>query len=99
VLFPWLRRLERPTEIQSGPTWSVRRPISCMVHDHDDAGKALATLRRLTNDYTPPDDACATYRSTLSTLEALEADTHRHIHKENNILFPAGVAAEDARRK
>ncbi|HYE60757.1 MAG TPA: iron-sulfur cluster repair di-iron protein [Phycisphaerales bacterium] len=95
VLFPWLRRLERPTEVQSGPPWSVRRPISCMVHDHDDAGAALARMRELTGNYTPPEGACATYRSMLSTLEALERDTHEHIHKENNILFPAGVRAED----
>lgn len=98
VLFPWLRRLERGSEIQGGPPWSVRRPISCMIHDHDDAARALETMRRLTNDYTPPADACPTWRSALQTLETLEADTHRHIHKENNILFPAGVAAEDARK-
>jgi regulator of cell morphogenesis and NO signaling len=96
VVFPWLRRLEKRSEIQGGPPWSVRRPISCMIHDHDDAGEALATMRRLTSGYTPPEGACPTYRSMLRTLETLEADTHRHIHKENNILFPAGVAAEDA---
>ncbi|MFG0274718.1 MAG: hemerythrin domain-containing protein, partial [Phycisphaerales bacterium] len=96
VLFPWFRRLEKRSEIQGGPPWSVRRPISCMVHDHDDAGDALAAMRRITNGFAPPEGACPTYRSVLHTLETLEADTHRHIHKENNILFPAGVAAEDA---
>lgn len=95
VLFPWLRRLERRSEIQGGPPWSVRRPISCMVHDHDDAGAALAEMRSLTDNFTPPTDACGTYRSLLDTLRELERDTHIHIHKENNILFPAGVRAED----
>ena len=95
VLFPWLRRLERKSEIQSGPPWSVRRPISCMVHDHDDAGAALARMRSLTDNYAAPPGACVTYRSLLGLLEELERDTHIHIHKENNILFPAGVRAED----
>lgn len=94
VLFPWLRRLERRTEIQSGPPWSVRRPIDCMVHDHDEAGRALETMRRLTSGYTPPADACPTLTELYRLLEELERDTHLHIHKENNILFPAGVEAE-----
>jgi regulator of cell morphogenesis and NO signaling len=97
VLFPWLRRLERPTEIQGGPPWSVRRPIDCMVHDHEAAGAQLAEMRALTDGFTPPTGACVTYRSMLSTLEQLERDTHAHVHKENNILFPAGVRAEERR--
>jgi len=95
VLFPWLRRLESKTELQSGPPWSVKRPISCMEHDHDDAGEQLRRMRKLTNDYTPPEDACGTYREAYRVLAALEGDTHRHIHKENNILFPTGVRAEE----
>jgi regulator of cell morphogenesis and NO signaling len=97
VLFPWLRRLESRTAIEGGPPWSVRRPITCMVHDHDDAGEALAAMRALTDGYTPPPGACATYRSMLDILRTLESDMHEHIHKENNILFPAGVRAEDDR--
>lgn len=45
VLFPWLRRLEKPTDITSGPPWSVRRPVECMIHDHDAAGEHLAEMR------------------------------------------------------
>ncbi|MEQ9617112.1 MAG: iron-sulfur cluster repair di-iron protein [Phycisphaerales bacterium] len=97
VLFPWLRRLERPTEITSGPPWSVRRPIDCMVHDHDDVGEAFARIRELTDDLTPPEDACSTWRTCYALLDELERDTHLHIHKENNILFPAGVEAEQKR--
>jgi regulator of cell morphogenesis and NO signaling len=95
VVFPWIKRLERSSQIHKGPPWSVKRPISCMVHDHDDAGRALESMRRLTHGYTPPPDACPTYRSMLTTLAQLESDTHLHIHKENNILFPGGIAAEE----
>lgn len=97
VLFPWLRRLERKCEVQGGPPWSVRRPIDCMIHDHDNAGEMLERMRSLTHDYRVPADGCGTYSACMSLLESLERDTHIHIHKENNILFPRGVEAERER--
>ena len=57
--------------------------------DHEATGAILGELRNLTGDYTVPDDACASYRSLYERLAALEADTFRHIHLENNVLFPA----------
>ena len=97
VVFPWLRRLDRKSEITSGPPWSVRRPIDCMIHDHDDVGEAFARIHTLTDDLSPPADACSTWRECYRLLGELEQDTHLHIHKENNILFPAGIAAEERR--
>mgnify|MGYP001286533169 CR=1 FL=1 len=95
VLFPWLRRLERRTEIQGGPPWSVRRPIDCMVHDHDDVGEAFRRIHSLTDGLAAPADACSTWRECYRLLGEFERDTRLHIHKENNILFPAGVEAEE----
>lgn len=94
VLFPWLRRLEQHTAVHIGPPWSVKRPIDCMLHDHDAVSAALGRIRALTHDYQPPAGACATVQSLMDVLRDLERDTHVHIHKENNILFPAGVRAE-----
>jgi regulator of cell morphogenesis and NO signaling len=51
-------------------------------------------LRALTAGYTTPDDGCASYHALFEGLEELETDTHLHIHKENNILFPAVIACE-----
>jgi regulator of cell morphogenesis and NO signaling len=45
-------------------------------------------LREAADDYEPPTWACNTYRAMLDGLRELEADIHRHIHEENNILFP-----------
>jgi len=94
VLFPWLRRLEQPGAIHSGPPWSVKRPIDCMVHDHDAVSLAFQRLRALTNQYTIPADTCNSVAALMAELRELEHDTRRHIHLENNILFPAGVRAE-----
>jgi regulator of cell morphogenesis and NO signaling len=94
VLFPICRRLdtaERPVQSQCG---TVANPIQVMVAEHDDAGEALARMRRLTDDYTPPPDACNTFRALFDSLHQLERDMHQHVHTENNILFPKAVRAE-----
>ena len=79
------------------PFGSVGNPIRMMVHEHDEVAAGLARLRAATNAYEPPSGACNSYRSMLDRLEALEADTHRHVHEENNVLFPRAVALEAAR--
>ena len=78
------------------PFGSVANPIRMVVHEHDEVAAGLARLRAATNAYEPPSGACNSYRSMLDRLETLEADTHRHVHEENNILFPRAVALEAA---
>jgi len=85
VLFPLI------TWIESGdvpPTPFVLQPIKVMEAEHGDAGRALSEMRRLTGGYAVPADGCNTYRAAMAGLAELEADTHAHVHKENNILFP-----------
>jgi regulator of cell morphogenesis and NO signaling len=73
---------------------SVENPISMMMHEHDTEGERFRKIALLTNNYTPPEDACNTYRVTFAMLEEFEQDLHKHIHLENNILFPKAVALE-----
>jgi regulator of cell morphogenesis and NO signaling len=94
VLFPWIRALQARSSVHAGPCGTVRNPIRVMEHEHQDAGAALQRLRTLSRGYTPPADACASYRALLAGLAELEADLHLHIHKENNLLFPAAAALE-----
>src|SRR5262245_25053576 len=93
VLFPLITRIESG---DVSPTPFVLQPIGVMQAEHDDAGRALAELRRLTGGYAVPADGCNTYRAAMAGLAELEADMHAHVHKENNILFPraARLAAE-----
>jgi regulator of cell morphogenesis and NO signaling len=69
----------------------VANPIRIMGMDHDRVGDLLANMRAATGGYVAPHDACASYRSLYERLEALELDTHLHIHKENHVLFPAAL--------
>jgi regulator of cell morphogenesis and NO signaling len=67
-----------------------------MEHEHDSAGDIMARLRVLTEDFTPPTDACNTHRATYAKLEEFESDLHRHIHLENNLLFPMAIRLEES---
>jgi regulator of cell morphogenesis and NO signaling len=93
ILFPWIRLLEGAGAVPTG----VSHPVAQMVHEHDDAGEDLARMRALTDGFTPPLDACGTYRAMLDGLKDLEADMHAHVHKENNILFPKALSLEKTR--
>lgn len=95
VLFPMIRELSVATAPPAFHCGTVRNPISVMLAEHDRAGELLARLRELTQGYAPPVDACASYEACYRGLAELEADTHLHIHKENNLLFPMVVELED----
>ncbi len=95
VLFPAIARMERERRYPAGPFGSVRNPMRVMEADHEGAGDALASMRTLTDDFSPPADACPTFRALLGALAELETDMFRHVHKENNILFPRAIRLED----
>jgi regulator of cell morphogenesis and NO signaling len=94
VLFPMIRALATATTAPTFHCGSLQNPISVMLAEHDRAGELLARLRSLTGDHQTPSDGCASYRALYEGLAAVEADTHLHVHKENNLLFPAVVALE-----
>lgn len=58
-----------------------------IISEHVAAGEILSELRRITNDYTVPADACGTFQRAYEMLEEMEQDLHQHIHLENNILL------------
>ncbi len=98
ILFPYIKRLGDAREQQEPldhPSFgSVENPIRMMELEHERAGEIMAEIRRLSDDYTPPEHACTTYRVSYFKLEEFEADLHRHIHLENNVLFPMARAIE-----
>lgn len=69
--------------------------IKELEEEHEGAGDILKELRRITNGFTAPEDGCNTYRLTYNKLQELESDTFKHIHLENNILFPRLVEEKE----
>lgn len=96
VLFPMIRELAAATAAPSFHCGTLANPIRVMLAEHDTAGDLLARIRTATGDYTVPADGCASYQALYAGLAELEADTHLHVHKENNLLFPAVLDAERA---
>ncbi|MDF0706642.1 iron-sulfur cluster repair di-iron protein [Flagellimonas okinawensis] len=92
VLFPWVRKMVAGTTetstLEAPHFGTVRNPIQMMMQEHDNEGERYRKISELSNAYTPPADACNTYRVAFSLLQEFEEDLHRHIHLENNILFP-----------
>lgn len=94
ILFPLIRRLEASSSAQSFHCGSIANPIRQMELEHHGAGDALEQFRALTDDYSPPEWACNTYRAMLDALARLERDMHQHVHKEDNVLFPRALQRE-----
>ncbi len=69
--------------------------IAEMEKEHDTVGRMLERIRLITNDYTLPEDSCATYALTFKLLQEFEDDLFLHIHLENNILFPKMVKLQE----
>ncbi|MFI8708984.1 iron-sulfur cluster repair di-iron protein [Bacillus sp. NPDC077411] len=70
----------------------LRKVVELLESEHSHAGDILKELRNITNDFTPPEGACGTYRLVYQRLAVLESDLFQHIHLENNILFPRAIA-------
>jgi regulator of cell morphogenesis and NO signaling len=71
-------------------------PIACMRAEHDDHGEALAQLAALTRDFSPPEDACTSWRVLYAGCARLDGELREHIHLENNLLFPRALAGSGA---
>jgi regulator of cell morphogenesis and NO signaling len=98
IVFPMIAELERRkmntgTELAE-PSVSVGYPVALLIKDHDNAGVLLAEIRRLSSDFITPKYACTTYHAFYDGLREFEHDLHRHVHLENNILFPRVIELE-----
>lgn len=82
-----------PAIVAGGRGDRVHMPIRMMTQEHDDHGVNLLRLRELTMDFSPPPEACATWRALFSGLQKLESELMKHIHLENSVLFPRALNA------
>jgi regulator of cell morphogenesis and NO signaling len=85
VLFPLIVRLASDGSESRLP---IDAPVRAIEHEHEAVAGMLKTLRELTSGFAAPNSACNSFRGLYQMLAELEADTHTHIHLENNVLFP-----------
>lgn len=98
MLFPYIKKMviaeKNSLEFPFPPFGSVESPVRVMEHEHEIAGNLMHQIKLASNSFTPPEDACTTYRILYKELAEFETDLHTHIHLENNILFPKAVLLE-----
>jgi len=98
VLFPYVRDLVAATTLGSrgalSPFGTVENPIRMMEREHREAADEMRLIRELTHGFTSPADGCTTYAVCMNELSQFERDLHRHVHLENNVLFPMAVELE-----
>ena len=95
VVFPYIAKMEAEANAcGAGDDHDLVRPgspISVLMGEHEWAGELMAEIRTLSHDFTPPGYACTSYQAFYEGLKAFEHDLHRHVHLENNVLFPRAI--------
>jgi regulator of cell morphogenesis and NO signaling len=87
-VFPIVEKLDAGESLTAEERGVLETALDDLEADHEDTAEHLERIAELSDGYVVPDDACPSYRSMLERLDALERDTHMHVHKENNVLFP-----------
>ena len=99
ILFPFVKHIvaaknNAATSVKFRDYDSIKTPIDMLEMEHESVGESLETIRELSNNYTLPEDSCASYSYLFNKLDEFENDLHIHIHLENNILFPKAIELE-----
>ena len=99
ILFPQIKELaiakRNGTKVVPPPFGTIQNPINMMEAEHDGAGDIIKKITELSNNFTPPAEACNTFKALYAKLEEYQNDLFQHIHLENNILFPKAIALEN----
>ena len=66
---------------------TIRTSLLKLQSEHEAIGDAVHKIHHLAKDYAIPADVCNTFTVTYEKLKEFEADLHKHVHLENNILF------------
>lgn len=92
VFFPAVKRAATAQKAGQTPAPKDREVIKVSLarlgREHEEIGDAIHRVRHLAKDYAIPADVCNTFMVTYQKLQEFEEDLHKHVHLENNILFP-----------
>lgn len=92
VFFPAIKRVDAARISGNTPEVNdreiIRESLIKLHREHEEIGDAVHTIRHLSHEYAVPNDVCNTFMVTYQKLKEFEEDLHKHVHLENNILFP-----------
>ncbi len=84
VLFPMMKNGGNPM---------IAHPIAVMRQEHDDTAALLRRIEHVSHGLTLPEGACGSWTALYTGVAKLTGDVVRHMHLENDILFPRFEAA------
>ena len=98
ILFPFIKELahiyKTGGNIPASDFGKISNPIQVMESEHEQVGDDFEIISQITDGYQLPADACSSYTILFKKLEEYQNDLHRHVHLENNILFPKAIQIE-----
>jgi regulator of cell morphogenesis and NO signaling len=99
VVFPAIQNLVAATRYRLDTPKPAPRnfevPFGVLENEHEEAGEIMHRITTLSNGFTPPAEACNTFRVWYSLLKEFSEDLYLHVHLENNILFPRVLALSE----
>jgi regulator of cell morphogenesis and NO signaling len=99
VLFPYIRQLVHAHKHKEPYAAmfirTLRKPVEQILHkSHSDISNIILSIRKLTNIYLVPPQACLSHQVVLSKLKELDNDLMQHFYLEKSILFPRAIRIE-----
>lgn len=89
-LFPYIKKLVAG-DVSEKEKQNSTEVIEMMQDEHNETGDIMKKLRSLSDGFTLPEDACNSYQVYFKQLEDFEEELFKHVHLENNILFPKAM--------
>lgn len=91
ILFPYIKKVFKDEHVrhllQSKDFSKIQRDIENLMLDHEQEGEYLTQIRKITDNYSLPEDSPKSIQLIYSLLEEFDLSMQKHMHLERNILF------------
>ena len=99
VLFPYIRQIAHAHRHKESYAAllvrTLRKPVEeTMFKGHETVTNIILSIRKLTNQYTTPENVCISHKVVIAKLKELDNDLMQHLYLEQSILFPRAMAIE-----
>ena len=99
VLFPYIRQIAHAHKHKEPYAAllvrTLRKPVEeTMFKGHETVNDIILSIRKLTNQYTTPENVCISHKVVIAKLRELDNDLMQHLYLEQSILFPRAMAIE-----
>lgn len=94
LLFPHIKEMEKSGLPSSRLPGFLQHSLDALEQEQRLLMDKIGNIEKYSDNYTLPEDACASYTLLYRHLEELGKDLGQHLHLENNILFAKALKLE-----